>query len=122
MTTRYFLIVRDGIVAPVRAWLQDHPLLDPRSGGGQMFTTKLAEPGDPDDGSVVRAWMAEWKLEDTWFQEVQDEYGRRNFKVNVTTPNWDASYYSKDYYSRQEVLDDQTRKPDRFKIVTAPGD
>ncbi len=119
MTTQhYFLILKSSNVEPVGTWLQGHPVLDPRSGGAETFGEPLAFLSDPTDGSVVRAVAANWKLPDNWLAEIMDEYGRRNFKINVKTPNWDASVYPRDVWPNVDlILADDTLKPEAFQLV-----
>ena len=115
----HYLILRESNIVPVNDWLRDHPDLDIRGGGNNTFlTVKLALLTDPTDASIVRARAANWDMPPDWIQEVLDEYGRSNFKVNITQPNWDASIYPRDVWPDvNAILADVTLKPDVFQLV-----
>ncbi|MHC4369712.1 MAG: hypothetical protein ACYSW8_19040 [Planctomycetota bacterium] len=87
-----------------------------------MFGTwKLALIGDPDDGSVVRAYAAHWKgAPDARWNSIVQEITDRGWKMNSTDNDNVASSYNGDNWTRQQVLADITRKPFALKRVPVP--
>lgn len=99
----------------IRTFIRNNAdLLDPL-GGDDYFVSKLALIGDPDDGSVVRAYAAGWHLPQSWWVKLSEKVD--TWKVNTTDADNDASHYRSDNWSLQQVLDDTTRKPFALKVV-----
>lgn len=95
----------------------NHPKLDPRGGGDKTFGVKLALLGDPDDGSIVRAYAAGWRLPDNWWLIFRSFLVRKRWLINDPTPAGDVWYYSSVNWSFEDVLADTSKKPFPFKVV-----
>lgn len=113
VTDRYFIIVKESNVAAMNAWLDHHPQLDPRGGGGNTFARQVVWSNDPVDGSVVRGRVCEWKLPADWWETVSAEFNLRGLKINETRLNqWDGSYYPwSEGWNQATAMADETRKP-----------
>jgi hypothetical protein len=113
-----YIVLRESRVDAVNDWLQDHPTLDIRGGGGLTFgPVKLALLTDPDDGSVVRGRLCSWKLQPEWVDILIDRMESMEWIVNLPIPTCDFSHYGRSNWSLEQVLIDVTRKPFPVKIV-----
>ena len=115
-TTRRNLIVNDAHRPVIHPWLKNHAQLDRRGGGDKTFSVKLALLSDPDDGSVVRAWLCCWKLPDAWWVTLRDKVLSQGWTVNDPMST-DFAQYPFTTWSLADVLADTTRKSHALKIV-----
>jgi len=117
MATHRILLVRESRISAIHGFLLNHPKLDKRGGGDQTFGVKLALLGDPDDGSVVRARLAGWRLPNDWWITLRDDVVPAAWKVNTTDNDNDLSHYASSNWTLDQVLADVSRKPFALKIV-----
>ncbi|MHC4635114.1 MAG: hypothetical protein ACYSYU_07915 [Planctomycetota bacterium] len=127
MATHRLLIVEKTKAEALNTWLKNHPLVDPRGGGDKTFTMTLALLTDPPDGSVVRAYIAGWKLPNGWWLAIRDEVLSRGWHINDPAFDEVAHYRSwlnddtGDQYTREEALADTTKKSQPLRIVPVPA-
>ena len=93
----------------LNTWLDHHPTLDVRGGGGDTFTIKWhVVGGNPNNNHYI----ASWKMPVDWFVTLLDEIDRRQWNVNTNDPLlWDFSFYTSSGWTPNEVLADTDRKP-----------
>ncbi len=91
----------------INTWLDHHPELDLRGGGGDTFSVQThVVGGGPNDVHYI----AGWRMPDDWFSTLLDWLVQRQWNVNVNDVTWDFSWYG-DTWTLLQVYDDLTRKP-----------
>ncbi len=110
--------------APItNAFLLNHPVLDIRGGGDHTFEgVKLAFTTDPDDGSVIRYFAANWKLNDAGFGLISAFGATQGWSFNPTDPLIDLQQFTVPPFTFDTMLADLTRKPFVLKRVGVEPD
>lgn len=117
---RYIVVLKESDAAAFNAWLQGHPQLDARSGGGATFTIGLALLSDPDDGSVVRGRWCDWSMPGAWWTALKGRFENQILADERNTSDeakWRVSWYPATTWTPEQVLADTTRKPRAVKVV-----
>jgi len=93
-------------------------LINPQH-GENSFSVKLALLGDPDDGSIVRAYGSGWNFpNDHW--DVMEDFleDTSGWRVNDNHPQTDASFWKTNVEATfEEALLDTRKKPFAYKVV-----
>jgi len=80
---------------------------------------KLALDTDPDDGSVVRAWVGGWaNFPRSWWDAMSSHIQSEGWDI----PGTDGASYNMSAFSYREALADTTKKPVAFRRVPVPRD
>jgi hypothetical protein len=101
---------------PLNTWLDHHPKLDVRGGGGDTFTERheVVGGGGPNDVHYV----CSWNMPDDWFDDLIAEIEQRNWNINVVA-GWDFSHYD-DTWTIEEIKADVVRKPYAIETQEIP--
>ena len=119
-TTRQYLVISDAFKGRLTAWLAHHNIVDIRGGGADTFDKQLAYTTDPTDGSIARAWICCWKMEDDWLEAIRTRAIIEGWAINdPVTP--DLSHYKYSDWTEDQVLADTTRKARAMQVVPAPS-
>jgi len=111
------IILTEPEAANTNVWLK-HRLGHVSSGAGdQTFTRALAFLGDPDDGSVVRARVCGWNIENGDWGLLRSHFAQEGYKINTTDADNVVSHYLVQNFTLNAALADTTRKPSVFKIL-----
>lgn len=95
----------------------NHEQLGHGSSHADTVALKLALLGDPDDGSIVRAYATQWHLPNTWWLWIKDFLDGTNWVINSPMPNNDLSHYNAASWTWAEALADVTKKRFPLKVV-----
>lgn len=111
---RKILIVHRDRRDQINTWLDHHPILDVRGGGGDTFKKQMHVIGG---GVNAVHYIASWKMPDAWFAILLDWLVQRNWNVNVSDVSWDFSWYDGETTLRREAHADLVRKPYALEYV-----
>jgi len=98
-------------------FIRNHPLLNPLGGTEDGFPRRVALLGDPDDASVVRAYVAGWILRPQQWETLRDFLVGKGWKINTPDADNDITHYLTANWTLAETLADQTRKGFKLKAV-----